>query len=590
MKKIVFLFFLVILFSCSTIQFGIRKNKFLEEDAPKQDVKPFNLGYSYKVFGIEVSGNSIVENIFAHPDQKAYFVFISFPKIGILKTVDYGKTFTSSFFTLKGLDISYGYNNDEDDNDNKNNKQEKQSQSRIFGHFTTSSKDQKKIIISLGSYVFLSDDYGTKWRVKNLFFDNEKSNIRNIFVNAKDEIFIFSENKIAVSKNWGKSWSIKYIKLNNGYNVFKTNYITGLYDNSTDIIYASFKHNDEEDNFLSRMTYQYLYQNKNTILKSGLFYSKDFGKTWTKTNVNIPLNLWKYNNKIYGSSIYPLSFYKKNYSQQFIDSDFYKLAKLDNSTYMANEYLKTLLELDSDDFQIISQKDNKIVEIENTNANIIEENNFENIYYGLKKIEKIDYIQWQENWFTKKRSPNFFYEYNSYKLFKMWNGMQTTSPILYLKEKDVYYRIKPKEEYLKVFFKYVLENQIKLNSINPFLRKPSDIEFFDPDFDPTNGFPVTVEYSTDFAKTWKELNDSKYIRNIIDPIGNKRTGLYWYKPVDQRKLFKLQISFGFDKGASFSVYPTDLEYIDGDLLIMLNYFSLLKSYKEVYLIKGADSK
>jgi len=96
--------------------------------------------------------------------------------------------------------------------------------------------------------------------------------------------------------------------------------------------------------------------------------------------------------------------------------------------------------------------------------------------------------------------------------------------------------------------------------------------------------PVIIEFSKDNGANWSELINSSFMRNIADPMGNKRSGFYWYKNVDQKKSFKLQISFGFDQGASFLVYPYDLQIFNDDLLMTLNYFSIMKTYKDAYLI------
>ena len=163
--------------------------------------------------------------------------------------------------------------------------------------------------------------------------------------------------------------------------------------------------------------------------------------------------------------------------------------------------------------------------------------------------------------------------------------MRTNCPVLYSKDKNnKYYRIIPDPGFIKTFLKYSIQKQMELNSKKPFLKKPNDLEFFDPQLDPTNGFPSLIEFSKDNGKTWEILTESKHISQIIDPLSNKRSGLYWYKNVEQKKVFKLQISFGFDKGVNYLTYPLNLSCLKDDLLVGINYFSIANSYKDLYLV------
>jgi hypothetical protein len=569
---------------CSTLRFGNEKNQYSSEQNKDDDIKEFDLSFYYKVMGVNVTGpKSVSENIFTHPDGKTLFIFISYPRIGILKTSDNGKTFISQFFRLKFLDKIYGYTNiDEDENDNSKQKNEA-TQLRYFSHFAVSPKNPNNIIISLGPYIFYSTSYGQSWKVKNIFIDYEHANVKDIFVNDKEEVIIFTENKIAVSKNWGEKWDVKSIKIPS-INFFKTNYITGFYDNSTDMIYSSIRNLDENDSTLSKNTYEFFYQNKPSNSKSGVYYSADYGKTWNSTSVNIPLAIWKKDNKIYGCPIYPMSFYKKKFDENFANSPLYTTGKLDRSTYNSGDYLNILLGSDLDSYGIISQSDNRLLVFDKDKYQIIDENDFGNIYNGIKQLEKIDFLQWQEKWYSQVKSANFNYEYNPFRMFKLWSGMRTNLPVTYIRNKDVYYRIRPSKEFIDVFFKYSVDNQIRLNSIHPFLRKNTDIEFFNPTLDPTNGFPVIVEYSKDNGKNWVELISHEHARNIIDPIGNKRSGYFWYKNIEQKKNFKLQLSFGFDQGINYLAYPVDLEIYGNHLLMQMNYFSIMNSYKDIYTI------
>jgi hypothetical protein len=583
-KNLIFFLMIFIFFSgCTTIRFGNEKKQYSSQQE-KDDIRELDLSFSYKVMGVNVFGpKSISENIFVHPDGKTIFVFISYPKIGILKSTDNGKTFLSQFFRLKFLDRIYGYAV-YDENENKNGKTKKEdNQLRYFSHFASSKKNPADIIITLGPYVFYSSDFGQKWKVKNIFIDYEKSNIKDIFVNDKDEVIIFTENKIAISQNWGEKWEVRSLKIP-GMNFFKTNYITGFYDNSTDRIYSSIQSLDESDPLLSKNTYEFFYQNKNASTKSGVYFSDDKGKSWNSSGINVPLAMWKYNGLIYGCPIYPLSFYIRKFDENFTGSPLHTAGKLDKSSYNSNDYLEILLNSDTEDFEILSKKQNRLVIINGDKREFTDENNFENIYNGIKHLENIDYLQWQDGWYSLAKSGNFNYEYNPYRMFKLWTGMRTNMPVTYANNNGIYYRTRPTKEFKEIFFKYAVDNQMRLNGIHPFLKKNSDVEFFDPSLDPSGGFPAVVEYSRDNGKIWTELISGDHVRNMIDPVGNKRSAYYWFKNVEQKKNFKLELSFGFDQGINYLTYPVDLNIYNNCLLMQMNYFSILSSYKDAYVI------
>jgi len=528
--------------------------------------------------GINVNGKkSVIERIFFHPDGKSIFIFISFPKIGILKTEDNGKTFKSRFFTLKKLEEYFEYS--ESEKDEKISASEKTYYDSLFA---SSQKYPGKIVLTFGSYLFITNDYGEKWFTKNIFFDDQKSEIIDLSVTKNDEIIVTTENKIGYSGDFGKTWKVNYIKIPK-IDFFKLSCATGYYDNSTDTLYASIINRVENDSFLSRASYDFLYNEKDSKTQSGLYFSKDFGKTWQKTKINIPLSIWKYNGEIYASSIYPSAFYRSDIPDNLKKSTIFKTGKLDGSSTYKEDFLKILLSFKTEDYQIIPFKNNRIIKIKSPKEyEVFEETDFENVYNCLKKIENTPFIHKRiEN---NEKSNNFYYEYDPYAFFKLWNGFMIKSPVIYEKVGKTYYRVRPSEKYLNGFIRYSLENQIKLNGINPFLKRISDIEFFDPASDPTDGLPVIFERSTDNGISWNEVYDSKHIKNIIDPLGTKRNIFYWIKNVDEKKSFRLRISFGFGDSPNLIVYPSDVVATENDLLIVFRYFSFNKYYQDGYLL------
>ncbi len=577
-KNVYFFIFFLLFAGCTTVKFGEKDNIFdLNNEENNRDIKEFELKFAYKIMGVPVSGKGIAENVFSLPDNTLFFC-ISFPKIGILKTDDYGRTFSGRYFKLGYLDKLFGY--EEEKEESKKTDTERVLQDKIFYKFAYSTKNTNRIALTYGPYIFLTEDKGNNWQAKNIFFDMEKSVIRDLFVTEKEEIIVITNNSIYISADWGKKWKRTIIRPDNS---SKYEYISGLIVNG--ILYASLKNNDERDELLSNSSYDFFYKNLNGALKSGIYYSEDSGLTWKKTKVNVPAVLWLHDSAVYAGPVYPLHLYKADFTESFKNSELYKNAVLNESTVNnALEYYNYLINLKPEDYDIISAKNSRIIKLINNNDfEIIDEKNFDNLMNGIIKLQNSDYVQWDNNLYRKKKSNNFFYEYNLYRTIKTWTGMRTNSPVLYAKEQGGFYRISPDEEYFKVFVKYSIDKQIKLNSINPFLKKSTDIEFIDPSIDPTNGFPVKIEFS-EKGSEWKNLIDAKHIRNIIDPLNSKRSAFHWYKNVDQKKLFKLQLSFGFGKGIDFAVYPDDVLIINNNMLLNINYFSLSRSYKELYSI------
>ena len=355
-KKCLFFFGLSFLFfnSCLSFKFGGNDFFTINEKEDNNSVREFDLSYTYKVMGINVSGKkSIIEKIYTHTDGKTIFVFISFPKIGILKSTDYGKSFKNSFFTQKNLDTYFGYIEGEDDSDIS----KKRLQEKYNSLFAVSPTNSEKIVISMGSTLFISSDLGEKWDVKNIFYDDQKSNIVDLFITRDDTIVAISENKVASSKNFGKNWKVNYIKMPK-VSFFNTRYICGVYDNSTDSLIASIRDQSERDYELSLKTYDFFYNSKNKLSESGVYTTSDYGKTWHKSDLNIPLALWRYNDGIYGSSLYPLSFYLKDLTGDIKKSSIIKSGKLDDSSTGKRDFFEIMRSFTPDDYQIISKKNN----------------------------------------------------------------------------------------------------------------------------------------------------------------------------------------------------------------------------------------
>lgn len=587
MKKNPFFFTLIIsllLFcSCSTMKFGRSAidTLYAEDDEPQARIREFDLSYNYKIMGVKVSGKSIVEDLFILND-KTLFIVISFPRVGILKSNDFGKSFQSTFFNNRYLEKAYNYNKEESEDEGE--RPEKREEITLSRHFATSHRDREKALITIGPYLYLTEDAGDSWSQKSVFLDIENTHIREVVVTENDEIYLFTNNRMAYSKDWGRKWEKRAVKLE-GIPPFKMELVSAHHRYGT--LFASFRHRDESNASLARLSYERLYKGESRAAGSGLFISEDRGLSWGRAGLDLPVVLWDYEDRIYALPPYELSFYNESFSEEFRDSLLYRKGELTESSYEAEELIEILQESGKGYLELLPLNGGKLFSFNDKsvkNLEIVDNKDYNCSYRGNKVLANNDFVHRESLIDESKGVVDFYYSYNPYRLFKIWMGLKSNPAAIYAKGKENrFYRIVPDKLFLKHFFKYVVLEKARINSINPFLRKPGDVDFFKATLDPTKGFPVEVELLE--AEGWTLFEDSAHINRIINPLGNKRSEFFWYKNVDKKKSYKLQFTFGKEDGINFLVYPYKLLYYKNALLMINNYYSLEKSYMDLYIME-----
>lgn len=578
----------LLLSSCGTIEYGIVDTlDDIEEPSKPDSVRQYNLKYRRHIGRSVSTGNiSVPEDFIVHPDGETVFIITSFPKIGILTTNDGGDTYRQSFFSLPSLDVHFGYNKSADESARESVKDSSESEekipnfNRIIPKFGCSANDSNKIFIILGNYIFVSSNKGDSWQAKRLFNDNIQTKIICTIVTKDDTIVSFSENRIAVSRDWGHKWKISFLSVPD-MNVFNTRLIDAVYDASSDAIYASVINKSRPLADYSAETHRYFAQDE-TLSGCAVCILDSAGKYISSTECPIPVGLFSHRGVVYGAPAFPTDLYRHQFSDAFCRDEFYRTAKPTVIKKTYTEYLHYMTDC-SDDLTLLSPQNNRAVRFDGQHVSQVRIDDFDTLYTGMSKMQEWDFAQFVYRYFEEKHSANFGYEYSALRMFKRWTGMKTNSPILYAKGDGCYYRIVPEPKFWAALCRYAFENQIKLNGVSPFLKKKSDIEFVNPEID-TSGFPVLLQKSSD-GMTWTNISDRQHIATMIDPIRSKRSGFYWYKNVEQKKNFKLQFSFGNSQGLSYLQYPLALRYYKGELYILLNYFTLVNSYKDLYIVR-----
>ena len=223
--------------SCKSLQFGKQGELDLfqeEEHSLPNQIEEFDLTYHFRLGSLDISGKTVVENTFVY--QEDLFFCISFPRIGIIKTSDMGKNYHSSFFKLRYLEEAYGYEKEE-------NEQEETetdiSQKRIYTHFAASPKDPNQLYISIGPYLFISNDRGLTWKENQVFMDLDNGHIRQIIITKEGQVLLFSDYMMAISN--GKKWIKKrYLKKS-----YQYQFISAGYDEQAGELFISLKSKNE---------------------------------------------------------------------------------------------------------------------------------------------------------------------------------------------------------------------------------------------------------------------------------------------------------------------------------------------------------
>ncbi len=578
----IFTFFLILitLFSCSTINFG--KPVTYSTNKESKQIEEVDLSFNYTVMGIPVSGEkSVVEYCYRQQSTDRIFYVISYPAVGILRTDKLHNEFSFKKFKSRSLDELFGYVDINSDDASK--KDGRNTYKRPFVNFKESSNNKNMMFFSIEHTLFMTNDGGDNWKMQQLPFNPESQPIYDIEFISDSEIVIITSNRIFYSINAGKNWS--ELRLNNdSFYAYKYSMINvASIDNN---LFFTVRQNDEADSLLSKECFNFLYVDNTTTgdLKSGVFKYDLKKKEWKKI-INIPLIPHLSGEIVRWSQIYPMDLYLYNFTENFKKNALFKAGILNNRTNNLNEYLEYLDNTTAENFMIFSPICNKsVVFDENYGSYIIESiEDYNQIVLINNKVESLRYVKKVNN-VSENGDDQFCFRYNIRYIFNKWTAGLTNGGSRVYNNDNSFIRFTISDEFKRFFNRYILDKMMKNSGIHPFLQKKNEYNLIEPHLDPTNGQTYTIEISKD-GKEWKQIVDTSYIRNISDPLSQKRSAIFWYRNIEQKKNFKLSLSFGFDNSNSYLVYPDDIIINDEFLFTVFNYFSIQGSYRDVFKIK-----
>lgn len=568
-KNLCYFLVFLLLVNCTSLRIGKEERIELVDEREKESskIEEVSIDFSYKVMGYPVAGKVMIEDFFIHPDGFIFF-FSSFPKIGIIKTDLNLKVVKNQFFKLTDLEDFFGYIKDDD-------KKNSFVRKRIFYKFAFSNIDKNKMVLSAGGYIFLSKDKGETWKTSRLF-DYKNSVVRDIIITEEEKILIFTNKGLFISTDWGNKWATKKFPDP------KLECISAVIKNKR--LYVSFRNILEKDSFLLNKTSELIFDNKKSDTKSFLFFTDDFGNSWIKCEINIPVVLWEKDGEIFASTIYPINIYKSKFTDSFKNSSFYGETNISNTNSShIREYFSKLIENYPDDNEILSLTNNAVLKLTEDKWQIKKEDRIDALIAGILKLQDLDYIQWDKNIYSKKIEKDFLYEYNFFRFFKRWTATQVNGFSVYSANDSSVYRARGSKEFFEVFINECLNEQIKLDRINPFLKKVTDIEFISSKaLHKTKNLLVLEEFKNG---KWENIVSDSLLEELFSKLIVKCNEEYWYKNIEQKKQFRLQVNLGFDKDNGFMVYPIKIKIVGDYIYILFNYFSVTNSYKELYRIK-----
>lgn len=562
LKKSILYFTLILFFSCTTVKYGVAGGDFSFDDDTTDDklIKEIIIPFSTTINGLPVKGDELhIIGTVVSPDTKSLYIVVDFPRFGILKTDDWGKTITASVFDTDYFSVQ------DDDRDER-------------GSFTTHRKDvnvhsafyDDKIAISVGPFLFLSDDEGATWSKHTPFTNLEKNFIRKLLVSPEYELVIFSDTKIAFSKRWDNKFkrsspSSETIKNSN------LKFTDALYFNGN--LYISYIDRSISITQLYENNYKYLFEdNINTETGGGVFTINDDGKL-SKPLFKSPFILHSSADKLYGCNIFNYDIYKTSLDDKFKKTVFYKTGSLNNGKNSASYYNSYIVQ---DCLKWVTKSDNGTFLLTNGLQKI--DGDISPDFTGNSEVPDIfSYLSAVK--ISKNEPFSFYFAFNPYNFISQAGEGHTGVVNHTVKSEDFTVTVTPEEQYLKKLISNKIAKKYEYDNITPFLRKRSDL------FVDTETIGGQLPFKLEIKKGLQSVTvDSKLLKDVIRPDIKTKSG-YWYKNIDKKKQFRLEFILGSDERNDLLYYPAGIIKYDDGVLLILNYYNEDRFYKELFKIK-----
>ena len=571
MKKssyIIVCFMLII--GCKSVHFGNVTETLDFYAAEEHDViEKIEVPYKAFINVFPVKGNVLhILGSAVAPDGRLFLV-INFPHLGVLVSDDGGKTFSHSLF-YSDYFIFQDYENEDSSRSRKAVRRD------ISVHSIFS--DDGKIALSAGPFLFLSNDNGVTWEKKNPFYNLDTSFIRKILCDKNGRLYLFTDNKVAYSDNWGKKWKFSSFKLNDE-NLRKFQFVDAIF--CDDGLYASYIKNDDKISELYNMSYETFSGNKQNFVNSGVFFITQDLKN--AKSLGMPPVLFISPQK--GFSPFDFSLEDLQLEDGFKKAFFYKTGSLKNGKNSAAYFVKQLSNMETkkvfgqnDEIKAIDIKTGEIALLtaeEKQIAIMCRQNNDSSFFINGTGISKEDY-DFQYNLLPLNQLRDFSGGY-----------LRETQIISEADENGDYYRAVLKPELLSGLLNEIMKKKWKRDNSNAFFYK----EEKDYNFEIAKlykKFPFTLEKVSANGEV-SNVFTSEMLELKIAPK-SRMNRWFWYKNIDKKRQFKLEVLVGVGDNPDMLCVPSKLMHYNGGLLLEISYFYNNNCYRELFMLQLPESK
>ncbi len=562
-KKSIMLFvkiqIVLIISSCVTTKFGVLNNDLIIKSSESNNVlKEINIPYSSFIHGIPVKGDKVaILGTAVSPDSSTLYVVINFPKFAIVSTKDDGVTFQSSLF-----DTSYFNSDNDEDEQNRGYKTKVRKDIRVRSAFYSNN-----VVLSVGPFLFISSDSGKTFKKMTLFYDLDRSFIRDLLIDENGRIYVFTDNRIAYTDNSGKKWKRITVESDNFKNKNMQFLDCVLYNNIPYISYIdrSLFHTDY---FIRKNPQQ---SGANIDFNQSGIYVLNNDKL-LKKNVSIPMGLCVENNVLYGFNVFNTKLNLLQFSEDFKKTNFYTNGNLAGSKnavqYFIDSIKKDYFQLDSHvQFQRIYDLSSDSIESLAITPSLLNQ--------VLKKSKNINSIL--RNNFPGMKSRDFNFNWDPENLvYQYSDGFLDSLYYSIFDDNGELYEIKPSKDFISLFSEEIISGKYKEESTAMILRKKSEWQ----NIDVSKKIPFEMNIS---ANAVSMALSEKLIMTVVNPELKTRSS-YWYKNIDKKKKFKLEFVIGNDEKSDLLYYPSDIALYNDGVIIEITYYNDEISYRELYKI------
>lgn len=563
---------LLLIVACKSVQFGNAAETIDFEAVEEEHEAIEKIEIPYKAFinVFPVKGDVLhILGSAVAPDGRLFLV-INFPHLGILVSNDSGKTFSHSLF-YSDYFVSYDYENE----DNKRSRKSVRHDISVHSVFV----DEGKIALSVGPFLFLSEDNGVTWKKNTPFYNLDTSFIRKIICNDSGRLYLFTDNKAAYSDDWGKKWISSSFKLGdeksekNQFKLKKFQFIDAvLYDGG---LYVSYINKYEKKSKLYEMSFKAFSVEKQDFTNSGVFsVSSDLKQA---VSLHLPPLIFISSQK--GVSPFDFAFEDLQLEDNFKKTFFYKTGSLKDGKNSAAYFVRQLGKMESEK---IWGQDNVQKAIDIATGEVVPLTQTESAE-AAKKRQRNDSSFIIDGTAILKDDYQFFYNATPLNQIRSFSGgyLRETQIVTMPDENGDYYQVKLRPEFLSGLFNEIMKKKWKCDNSNAFFYK--DEKSYDFQIDKLyKKFPFTLEKVTS-AGAVTEIFTSEMLELKISPK-SKMNRWFWYKNIDKKRQFKLEVLVGIGDEPDMLCVPSNLERFNDGLLLEISYFYHNNCYRELFIL------